>query len=320
MKPHRPPVAKIVKIPAREWRAIAFIFLCLILITSEATLSAAKPKDNASNPALSAPELRERLTSFYIVTMGALENAVLRAEKTEPDLGQLRVLTAAKIRALRLYRTVLFQSSPTAGYLDAWTLTIQFRLFLSGERGKAEFGDAAPVLLASIEQLEREIESLGREFTPPERMDAIRLQIEEFARANPVTSTRAVIPPSIQSQSSIPDLGWLLNLPLAPFRVLEGVDRTAQSVNDLADVADSLSQTINSMPVETAWASELLMLQARRDVSAIIDEKLTRIDTAARSVIDHFFIRGAQLIGLLFIAALGYRFVASHLSSRKSAP
>jgi hypothetical protein len=69
-----------------------------------------------------------------------------------------------------------------------------------------------------------------------------------------------------------PEFGWVLSLPLTPFRAFEGVDATAQAANEIAYAAQDFVAVINGMPQELSWTMELSMIQARREATGFMKE------------------------------------------------
>ena len=264
---------------------------------------------------MSAPELRERLDYFYSIVLSTLESATLRAGQVTDDLERLRALTSAKIRAMRIYRAILFQTEPRDGFADAWTVTVQARVFFESDEAKAEFGPATPILEEAFHRLERQIETIASSFLPLTRITEVSEALETYAREQPIRSVRSFSPPDTRNRPSTGPVAWILRLPLAPFRAMTGVDRTAHAVHELTLTADAFSQMISSLPVEISWEGELLLLQSRREIAALVEQNLARVDTLGRGLVDHLAWRLTQVLALWFVLALVLRAVA-----RRGAP
>lgn len=247
----------------------------------------------------SAPELRERLGQFYTFFVNALEGTVARAEAGETDVEKRERLTLIKIRAARACRNASFQSSPLAGYIDTLALCVQLRALANSPDVSAILGADTAEFVKLTETLDREITALGNQFIEPAAMDALHARLEAFAKEHPIGHASAIDPPSANFHTSLPGLGWVLDLPLAPFRALQGVDQTAQAVTDFNGVADGFSRTIAYLPLELAWESQLLVLQARRESEA-----------AGKALIDHAALRAAQLLAGVFALAFLWRLLS----------
>lgn len=248
----------------------------------------------------SAAELRERLAQFYTLFVNAMEGATARAAAGEQNVEHRERLTLIKIRAARACRNAVFQNDPLAGYIDTLALCVQFRALTTTPDAAALLGTDLPEFIAVTARLDTEITALGEHFLAPGVIESLHLKLEEFAKKNPLGASHSVVPPSANFDANLPELGWLLDLPLAPFRALQGVDHTAQAVSGLGTVADGFSRTLAYLPLELAWESQLLVLQTRRETEA-----------AGRALIDHAALRAAQLFAGLFAAALLWRLIPS---------
>lgn len=248
----------------------------------------------------SAAELRERLGQFYTLFVNAMEGATARAAAGEHNVEQRERLTLVKIRAARACRNAVFQNDPLSGYIDTLALCVQFRALTATPDAAALLGTDLPEFIAVTARLDTEITALGEHFLAPGVIESLHLKLEEFAKKNPLGTSHSIVPPSANFDANLPELGWLLDLPLAPFRALQGVDHTAQAVSGLGTVADGFSRTLAYLPLELAWESQLLVLQTRREAEA-----------AGRALIDHAALRAAQLLAGLFAAALLWRLIPS---------
>jgi hypothetical protein len=62
----------------------------------------------------------------------------------------------------------------------------------------------------------------------------------------------------VRARSS-PDLAWVLNVPMAPFRALSGVSDTAQAINRFGETGRYFADTVAMMPQVTRWQLELAL-------------------------------------------------------------
>jgi hypothetical protein len=215
-------------------------------------------------------ELRERLDAFYSDFVGVIEFAAAERTARASDPEERRRVVLWKMRAINACRAAVFQQNPLAAFLDTWTLCVQFeQAVTTGEEADA-FGEAQPVMVQAAQRLRRDIEALGESFLPAERIAELRPKIEKFARENPVGRKRELVRPSKDAAIALPEFGWLLRLPMAPFRAFEGVNETAAALHEFTLVADRFERTVEHLPKQTAWEVELLLLDARREVEALL--------------------------------------------------
>ena len=98
----------------------------------------------------------------------------------------------------------------------------------------------------------------------PVKLAETKTSLQEFVRNNPVGRNFEVVAPSDDPASGIPQFGWLVNLPFAPFHAMSGVNQTAQAVHEFTFVTDRFARNIEDLAKETAWETELLVLKTRR--------------------------------------------------------
>lgn len=250
----------------------------------------------------SASELHEQLAQFYTFFVNSLDGASARAALGEPDLEKREQLTLIKIRAARACRTAVFQSDPLAGYIDTLALCLQMRALADSQKATNQLAADAAEFTAITAKLDAEITLLGEHFLDPQAIDALHTRLEEFAKNHPIGASRPIIPPSDDFDVSIPGLSWLLELPLAPFRAMQGVDNTAGAITNFNGVANGFSRTVAQLPLELAWEGQLLVLQANRGG-----------ETAGRALIDHAALRVAQLAVGIFGLALLWSIITARL-------
>jgi hypothetical protein len=56
-----------------------------------------------------------------------------------------------------------------------------------------------------------------------------------------------------------PDLVWVMNVPMAPFRALSGVSDTAQAINRFSETGRYFADTVAVLPQVTRWQLELVL-------------------------------------------------------------
>ncbi len=229
----------------------------------------------AKNPAaskLSQEELREKLGAFYVEFVNVVESATSDAAAKTQDLDLRRRLVSARIRAVRACRQTALQRQPMAAFVDTWSLCIQLEMYLNSAEGQTDFGEAQPRVVKAATDLRRDIENLGTLFLKPNELAKIEEMLSSFAREHPFTAASDVMLPSRDATVGMPQFGWLLNLPLTPFRALQGVDQTAAAVHELTIVASGFATTARDTPRELSWQMELLLIQLRREMEGMLAE------------------------------------------------
>ncbi len=227
-------------------------------------------------PSLTEEQLAEQLGMLYTRFIGLVTSATDAAMRQTDDLALRERLIRSRINAVRSFRSVVFQRNPKAAFVDTWALSVQWQVYLVEGEGKDNLGSAEPKLVEAATRLGQDIEDLGRLFLPPSQLATTKQELWEFTKANPLRPNQTTVLPSSHTARGLPQLGGLLNLPLAPFRAMEGVDKTGQSIHEVALAADRFSRVAEDMPNEMNWNMELLLLKTRGEVETMLSDLDTR--------------------------------------------
>jgi hypothetical protein len=264
----------------RQRTQLRLCWFVIILAALSVGCRSTKPPGEAKTSRNHAPdssgiskvELAEKLAAFYTEFVNSAEAATSEAVARTTNVLLRTRLLEARIRAVRSCRQAVFQREPMAAFVDTWNLCIQLKSFLASDEGREAFGDAQPGMLQAAEILRGDIAGLGKLFLQPDDLQELEQKLNGFAHDHPFSMQRDIAPASREGVSSIPQLSWVLKLPLSPFHALEGVDQTAQAVSELTFVAGGFSQSVSDMPRELSWQSELLLIQARREIAGLMAE------------------------------------------------
>jgi hypothetical protein len=267
------------ELPTR-WSIRAQIVLAIASLALMAAGCKSNPATSAIVPGsksgyaskLSEAELRDKLAAFYVEFINSVESSTAMAALKTHDLALQERLIQGRLRVARACRQTVFQRNPMAAFIDTWSLCIQLEAHLESPEGQEVFGMTGGPMLDATRRLRQEIEDLGRLFLQPKELADVKQKLETFARAHPLTPQSDVVTPSADLATGIPEFGWLIELPLAPFRAFQGVDNTAAAVHEVAYVAAGISRTAADLPHEFAWQSELLLLQSHREIDQLLNE------------------------------------------------
>ena len=279
---------------ARSCRRASPAALCGILAAVLVTNSGCRAPSGAAAPGarvqsgsrLSQAELREKLAAFYVEFVNALESATENAAVQTKDLELRRRLIEGRIRAVRSCREMIFQRQPLAAFVDTWSLCIRLDSYFASDEGRQRFGDAQTLMLSATHRLRDDVTDLGKLFLKTNELAELKQKLEGFAREHPFSMQYEVAAPSRDALVAVSQFGWLLDLPLSPFRAFQGVDQTAQAVHELTFVAGEFAQSVSDMPRELAWQTELLLMHTRREVTGLLAE-LDERQTNTQSTLQH---------------------------------
>lgn len=229
-------------------------------------------KSGKSVSGLSELELQQKLAGFYVTFVNRVESATEQAAMQTGDLALRRKLIEGRIRAVRACRQVVFEHPPMAAFVDTWNLCLQMHQYLNSPAAGEYFGDAQPLIATAADKLESDIEDLGRLFLDTNQLAQAKAKLEVFARTHPFSASQELPLTSQQASGDTLELGWLLEIPLSPFRAFQGVDQTAAAVHEFNFVAAGFAQTARDLPQELSWQLELRLIQLQQELQTTLDE------------------------------------------------
>lgn len=249
----------------RRGSTISIILVVLLLFLAEGC----GPKDlrtigsgmTPTKGQISKQELHEELDKFrefYKATLRQVSNELnerVPSTRTEKTTLQMRARMVQGLNAM------LENEDSTVAFIEVWALCARFRMYLEEGEGSALFGEAHEVARNSAKRLESEIERIGLIFLKNEVFEATRKNVIEFAHNNPIKGTFSniiVYATEVKKDQTNPFLS-VLKIPMTPFRAIEGVDRTASSINQFSDTAERFSDIVAELPESSRWQLQLLL-------------------------------------------------------------
>jgi len=227
-------------------------------------------------------DLRNDLASYaarFKATVTASADQISTAT-ADPEMRRSALLW--KIRIVPIVDQTAFIPDPELSYVAIFALAISQHEYLATGAGADLFGDAQPLAVAASEELVEAARDIGRRFLSPMQQAKLEEQVAELARKHPIRGV--FVPETVQAVVSATAPGgsfdWVIALPLAPFRALEGVDAGAQAIRDFNATAQRFNQVVADLPQILRWNVELFSydLEQRPAIESARDslEKLGR--------------------------------------------
>jgi hypothetical protein len=213
---------------------------------------------------VSKEELHDVLDQFADTFEAAIRQASDQITARNPDRRTRRLVLMWQMQLIPMLRDAVNQDDAIRGFLDAWTLCVRMRQFLTEGDGRDLFGAAQPIAAAAAERCEADIEHIAATYLPRERVTATRDAIIELAGKFPLRgefSGAAVRTAVQQADKENAVLQSVLNLPMAPFRAFEGIDRGAVAIQGFTQVAARMTDVVQGLPQDLRLQSELLAMQ-----------------------------------------------------------
>ncbi len=225
----------------------------------------------AAIPACSAPPKQGLIDEIPDATMGRHE---LRARLREVAY---EIIGHSKARSYKIYATAtnsrtrwnalqlairsnemmiaaVTHDDPVASLLDTWALIIQMRGLFESDIARDLFPDDADEIVAEALLAEGKIVALAERLAGPERAEAGRVKIENWALEHPLTA--GMYRPSFATEV----VGLMPTQERNLFSVADTLDET---VNRLSTRLEILN---NQLPQQISWQAGLLLEQRLGDV------------------------------------------------------
>jgi hypothetical protein len=209
---------------------------------------------------ISADELQGYLATYASVFQGAVTVAAdtIRANTRDPEVRRRTLLWKLRICPL-VYQTALLPD-PLQSYVLLFALASSQEDYLSRGDGAQLFGKDQKIAIDAGEDLERSIEQIGARFLSKEELQHITQQVDTFSREHPMRGEFVV--DTVENYSEATAVGgqfdWLVGIPLAPFKALQGVDSGAQAIREFNQTALRFTQIAATLPTFLRWNLELL--------------------------------------------------------------
>jgi methyl-accepting chemotaxis protein len=214
-----------------------------------------------TNGRISKEDIREQVDNFaeyYKATFRQSANELnerLQTKKVERTTLQMRARMVQGLNAM------LDQDDPVIAFIETWALCKRFRIYVEEGEGSKLFAEGQEIVIKAAKRLESEIERVGHIFMKDDVFESTSKNITEFANVNPISGTFynvIVYATEVKKDQPNPFMS-VLNLPMTPFRAMEGVDRTASAIYQFRDTAERFSDVVRELPESSRWQMELLM-------------------------------------------------------------
>lgn len=219
--------------------------------------------------------LREDLSNFgdYYSAMMAGTCSQIAADTKDRRIRELALLY--KIRTIPRMRALLIGQDPREALLRAWVVVAQTRYQVTKGSMKTVFGAEQVYAQDTAQKLEDAIVELAYRHFPREAVDSTRAEIDEFAESTPLGAEMMATDDIELLEAKNPGPLGILLVPLKP---LSGVSDTAESLAQLAVVAQSATQVAKEMPQVIRWQTEALLLELDdMDTTQTVRKELTRL-------------------------------------------
>jgi len=238
---------------------VVFLFLVCGCAQRDSKIYQAKTKPMPGT--ISEEELRDALDNIKDVLRATINEASIELDEHISTSKARKISLLCRARVIQAYNTMLEKEDPVAAFVEAWALSVRLTQYLEEGEGSKLYGDHQKIAIDSARKLELEIENIGKSFMDERTLVETQKHVAEFASANPVSGTYSnllVFASKVRQDQSNPFMS-VLNIPMSPFRALEGVDRGAAAIDEFRITADQFSDVVEGLPESARWQLLLLL-------------------------------------------------------------
>jgi exonuclease VII small subunit len=214
---------------------------------------------------LSKAELSDLMEQFESEYQGSISAAADRLLAATPDRRTRRLTLLWRARMTPMVDDVLSPDDPMRSLLDVWVLCVRMRQFFESGDGKEMFGANQSIATETAVRLDQSVEQIAARILTPKALVDAREAIGKLAQRFPLRGEFIGAP--VRSAVQKPETGrdaltTLLSAPLAPFRAIEGVDRTAAAIAGFTAVAARMTDVVHDLPESTMLQLMLVLMEA----------------------------------------------------------
>ena len=212
---------------------------------------------------ISKEELRQALNKFEKFAVLTITELTDEVERLQPDLKTRKVNVMKRERLKQGFHTMVEQDDPVIAFIETWALSVRLTNYIKQGEGSRLFPEHWEMVLASVEKIQAEIERIGAIFLEGDRFTETQSKIYQFANSNPIRGTFSnVVIYATEVKPGEPGLfDEVVGIPMAPFKAMGGVDRTASAIYSVRESADRFSDVVEEMPESVRWQLLLLLLE-----------------------------------------------------------
>ncbi|MEZ6191271.1 MAG: hypothetical protein R3C45_08270 [Phycisphaerales bacterium] len=281
-------------VAARIGNSVRITFL-ILLASALCTLYGCAPKSTSGltglnadgRPRITEAELQNELDEFADRFSGVVSAAANEIASNSTQRTARKASLYWKLRMIPRLEDMIFGADPQEAFLDAATLTVQMRKYLQGPDtdGANLFADLQPGAVSACLQLEEDIFRIGALFLNNQQLETLRAEVDAYSSEHPIRGTFSLTEGRVTSskEGGTASFSWVTQVPMSPFRALEGIDAGARAISDFNTTASQFAQIVEDIPQQTRWQIELLWydLEERESVVSMLNSFKTLSDSAA---------------------------------------
>ena len=204
---------------------------------------------------ISEEELRGSLDAFEEYLKVSVEETVDKINKIDTTAKTRRTSLMIQMRTSQAINAMLDRKDPVVACIEVWGFLVRFRQYLEEGAGRSLFGDNQNLFIEMAAQFEAKAEAISRTFMKNKIFEENRRNVYSFAQSNPIKTSfsNTIVYSTMAQEGKTSPFQSVINIPLAPVRAMEGVDKTATAVDRFTDKAVRFSDIIEELPESVRW-------------------------------------------------------------------
>lgn len=261
----------------------------LVLGTLVATACADLPRPlgllrRGSHPEYTEQDLRSDLAAFAATTGGEIGGTADRISEESHDRRVQRRTILWRIRLVPMFRNAALGSDPQEAFVDTLLVAVAMYQYLDDGDGRNAFGPYQPLAIESARSLLLNLREIGARFLTDAQLERAEQEVRRLSRQEAIRGpdfATGGFERTLMSEETDLAFGWIIDLPMSPFRALEGVGSGAAAIHDFNQTADRFASIVDGIPEQLRWEAELLLFEFEdRDTTL---QTVAALETLARS-------------------------------------
>jgi hypothetical protein len=245
-------------------RATPFLLALVASLSGCADVMQRVPVIGGRTTEATEADLRNAL-GIWSVSFSSLVTAAsdrIRAETKERTVRRNTLIW--QLRMIPLARQAAFRPDAQEAYVASLALATAQAAYLESGDGRELFGAQQHIAASAASKLERDVVDVGANFLSSSQLERLQKEVDALVAQHPIGNVFAAdaLVQGFADPTVRLSFGWVLDLPMVPFRALAGVSDTAQAVHDFNETARQFTETVNDLPHLTRYELELLLYDA----------------------------------------------------------
>jgi len=205
---------------------------------------------------ISQEELRSRLNEFGGYFVNRIRIAAQEIDRRDPSSRARRLTLVYRVRFSKDLYTMLEQPDPLKACIDAWALCVRIDQYFEERKGQGFLDEPSQrIAIDAMDEILAEVERIARLVLDDEAFDEAEREVVAFARQHPIQSPYrvATVFASRANQGQANPLQDIINVPLVPLKVVQGVDSGAVAIHNFNDTAGRFADIVELLPESIHW-------------------------------------------------------------------